>query len=59
MTRQPHRDPHTPSDIPGFCIHLAVGGSANVYTTWKSYRYFVLPVDDATKVTWVRFIKKK
>lgn len=59
MTRQPHRDPHIPSEIPGFRIHLDVGGSANVYATWKGYRYFALLVDDATRVTWVRFMKKK
>lgn len=59
MTRQPHRNPHTPSDIPGLYIHLDVGGSANLHATWKGYRYFALLVDDATKVTWVRFMKKK
>ena len=59
MTRQPHRDPHIPSEIPGFRIHLDVGGSANVYATWKGYWYFALLVDDATRVTWVRFMKKK
>ena len=47
MTRQPHRDAHTPSDIPGYPIHLDVGGSANVYVTWKGYRYFMLLVDDS------------
>lgn len=36
MTRQPHRDAHTPSDIPGYRIHVDVGGSANAYVTWKS-----------------------
>lgn len=59
MTRQPHRDAHTPSDIPGYRIHVDVGGSANAYVTWKGYRYFMLLVDDATRVTWVRFMKKK
>ena len=59
MTRQPHRDTHTPSDIPGYRIHVDVGGSANTYVTWKGYRYFMLLVDDATRVTWVRFMKKK
>ena len=59
MTRQPHRDPHIPSDVPGYRIHADVGESANVYTTWKGYKYFILFVCDATRVTWVRFMKKK
>lgn len=59
MTRQPHCNPHTPSEIPGFCIYLDVGGSANVYAIWKGYWYFALLADDATKVTWVGFMKKK
>ena len=33
MTKQPHCDAHTPSDIPGYCIHADVGGSANAYVT--------------------------
>ena len=33
MTRQPHRDAYTPSDIPGYRIHVDVGGSANAYVT--------------------------
>ena len=59
MTRQPHRDAYTPSDIPGYQINVDVGGSANAYVTWKSYRYFMLLVDDATQVTWVKLMKKK
>lgn len=59
IIKQPHRDPHIPSEIPGFCIHLNVGGSANIYATWKGYQYFALLVDDATRVTWVCFMKKK
>ena len=59
MTRQPHRDPHIPSEIPRFRIHLDVRGSANVYATWKGHRYFALLVDNAIRVTWVCFIKKK
>lgn len=47
MTRQPHRDPHIPSEVPGFRIHADVGGSANVYATWKGYKYFILFVCDA------------
>lgn len=60
IIRQPHRDAHTPSDIPGYRIHVDVEGSANAYVTWKGYyRYFVLLVDDFTRVTWVKFMKKK
>lgn len=59
MTRQPHFDAHKPSDIPGYRIHVDVGGSANAYVTWKGYRYFILLVDNATRVIRVRFIKKK
>lgn len=59
MTRQPHCTAHTPSDVPGYHIHVDLGGSANTYVTWKSYRYFILLVDDATRVTWVRFMEKK
>lgn len=58
MTRQPHRDAHTPSDIPGYHIHIDVGGSANAYVTGKGYRYFMMLVDDASRVTWFRFMKK-
>ncbi len=59
MTRQLHRDAHTPSDIPGYQIHVDVGGSANAYITCKDYWYFMLLVDDATRVTWIKFLKKK
>lgn len=59
MTRQSHRDAHTPSDIPGYRIHVDVGGSPNAYVTSKSYRYSMLLVDDATRATWVIFMKKK
>ena len=51
MTKQPHCDAYTPSDIPGYRIHVDVEGSANAYVTWKGYRYFMLLVDDATQVT--------
>ncbi len=47
MTRQPHRNTHTPSDIPGYRIQVDVGGSSNAYVTWKGHRYFTLLVDDA------------
>lgn len=59
MTRQPHPNAHTPSDIPEYHIHIHAAGSANAYVTWKGYRYFMLLVDNATRVTWVRFMKKK
>lgn len=59
ITRQPHCNPHTPSEIPGFSIHLDVRESANVYITWKDYHNFAFLVNDATKVTCVCFIKKK
>ena len=51
MTRQSHRNAHTPSDIPGYCIHMDVEGSVNAYDTGKGYRYFMLLVDDAMRVT--------
>ena len=59
MTRQPHRDAHTPSDIPGYRKNVDVGGSANAYVTWRGHRYFLLLVDDAIRVKWVKFMKKK
>ncbi len=59
MTRQTHRNAQTPSDILGYYIHVDAGESANAYETWKSYWYFMLLVDDATRATRVRFMKKK
>ena len=59
MTRQPHHDTHISSNIPGHRIYADVGGSSSTYVTWKSYRYFILLVNNATHVTWFRFMKKK
>lgn len=59
MTRQPHQDQHILSRIAVFYIDLDIKESANVYITWKGYRYFALFVDDTTRITWVYFMKKK
>ena len=59
MTRDPHCNAYTPSDIPGYRIYVDVGESANAYVTWKGYQYFMLLVEDVTQVTWVKIMKKK
>lgn len=59
LAKRTHRNAHTPSDILGYYIYVDVKGSANAYVTWKSYRYFMLLVDNVTRATRVRFMKKK
>lgn len=36
-----------------------MGGSTNIYATWKCYQYFALLIDNATCIISARFIKKK
>lgn len=58
MITQPHYNAYTSSNIPGYCIHVNVRESANIYIIWKGYQYLMLLIDTTT-VIWVGFMKKK
>lgn len=59
MTNQPHYNAHTPFDILEYYTYVDAEESANAYITWKGYWYFILLIANVTRVTSVRFLKKK
>lgn len=51
IIRQLYYNVYILSEILGFHIYLDIRKNANVYIILKGYSYFILLVDDTTKVT--------